>query len=237
MLGHFLEIGVAVSDIAASVRFYERLGFRQLSTTDAWSHPYGVLSDGRLHLGLHQRPMATPTLTFVRPKLASYVQTLRAAGMDPLSARLGDEAFHELQLQDPSGQSITLLEARTYSPAPPGAVRESLCGYFAQYSLPVTEVGLAREFWERAGFVALAETDQPYPHSPVTGDLLDLAFHQRRSIDAPLLVFEAVDMPQRIAQLAQLDMQPLPQLPRGLARLRNALVAAPEGTLLLLLST
>ena len=55
LLGHFHEISVAVDDVRASVEFYERLGFSQATTTDTYSHPYGVLTDGRLFLGLHQR--------------------------------------------------------------------------------------------------------------------------------------------------------------------------------------
>ena len=45
MFGRFLELGIATPDIAASVQFYERLGFTQLLTGDAWPHRYGVLSD------------------------------------------------------------------------------------------------------------------------------------------------------------------------------------------------
>ena len=61
MFGRFLELGIATTDIAGSVLFYERLGFSQLITGDAWSHRYGVLSDGRLHLGFHERSMPSPT--------------------------------------------------------------------------------------------------------------------------------------------------------------------------------
>ncbi|MGH8231436.1 MAG: hypothetical protein ACRESY_06410, partial [Steroidobacteraceae bacterium] len=69
MFGRFLELGIATPDIAASVQHYERLGFSQLITGDAWTHRYGVLSDGRVPLALHQRPMPSPTLTFVLPQL------------------------------------------------------------------------------------------------------------------------------------------------------------------------
>ena len=55
VLGRFHEISIATADIRASVEFYESLGFTQAPTTDAWSHPYGVLTDGRLFIGLHQR--------------------------------------------------------------------------------------------------------------------------------------------------------------------------------------
>ena len=55
LLGTFHEISLAVDDVRAAVEFYERLGFTQATTTDTYSHPYGVLTDGRLFIGLHQR--------------------------------------------------------------------------------------------------------------------------------------------------------------------------------------
>ncbi|HEY4975331.1 MAG TPA: hypothetical protein VII41_17090, partial [Steroidobacteraceae bacterium] len=131
MFGRFLELGIAAPGIAESVQFYERLGFSQLITGDAWSHRYGVLSDGRIQLGLHERAMPAPALTFVLPQLASSQQRLRAAKFELQLAALGDDSLHQLQLRDPGGNAVTLLEARTYSPAPPGFNAPSLCGYFS----------------------------------------------------------------------------------------------------------
>lgn len=233
MFGRLLEISLAAPDIAASVRFYESLGFTQLATTDTWSHPYGVLSDGRLQLGLHQWSKPTPLLSFVQPELIRHVQRLPAAGIQPVASRLGDEDFHQIELIAPCGQAIALLEARTYSPASEGATRESLCGYFSHYGMPVTDVDAARDFWERAGFIALDEVQEPYPHLPLTSDWLDLGFHQRRSINMPLFAFEVSDLDARRAQLTDAQV-PMPALPRSLDAQRHMLIQAPEGTLLLL---
>jgi catechol 2,3-dioxygenase-like lactoylglutathione lyase family enzyme len=234
MFGRFLELGIATPDIAGSVQFYERLGFSQLITGDAWPHRYGVLSDGRIHLGLHERPMPSPALTFVLPQLASSRQRLRAAKFEPELAALSDDSLHQLRLRDPAGHAVTLLEARTYSPAAAGAQVQSRCGYFSHLSLPQSDFEAAREFWERGGFVALAEEDEPFPHLPLTSDHLDLGFHQRRSFDAPLLVFECADVAASIARLRELGVAPSPQPARGLDRERSAVIEAPEGTALLL---
>ena len=235
MFGRFLELGIATTDIAESVQFYERLGFAQLITGDAWSHRYGVLSDGRAHLGLHELAMPSPALTFVLPQLASSQPRLRAANFAPELAALGEDSLHQLRLRDPAGHAVMLLEARTYSPAAARAHTESLCGYFSHLSLPQADYEAAREFWERAGFVALSEEDEPFPHLPLTSDHLDLGFHQRRTFDAPLLVFECADVTKNIARLREQGMPLSAQLPRGLDRKRSALIEAPEGTALLLL--
>jgi catechol 2,3-dioxygenase-like lactoylglutathione lyase family enzyme len=234
MFGRFLELGIATPGIAESVQFYERLGFSQLITGDAWSHRYGVLSDGRIQLGLHERAMPSPALTFVLPQLASSQQRLRAAKFELQHAALGDDSLHQLQLRDPGGHAVTLLEARTYSPAAPGSRAQSLCGYFSHLSLPQADPDAAREFWELAGFVALAQEHEPFEHLPLTSDHLDLGFHQPRTFDDPLLVFECDDVTQNIARLRELGIAPAAQLPRALDPRRGALVYAPEGTALLL---
>ena len=79
MFGRFLELAIATADIAASVQFYERLGFAQVPTDDAWSHRYGVLTDGRIHIGLHEREMPSPSICFVLPELAQARARLTAA--------------------------------------------------------------------------------------------------------------------------------------------------------------
>jgi catechol 2,3-dioxygenase-like lactoylglutathione lyase family enzyme len=235
MFGRFLELAIATQDIAASVQFYERLGFEQLLTSDVWPHRYGVLSDGRIHLGLHECAMPSPSVCFVLPELVQARARLVAAHIEPELTRLGEEQLHQLRLCDPAGQAITLLEARTYSPAAPPTNGESLCGYFSHLSLPEPDFELARAFWERAGFVALPELDEPYPHLPLTSDRLDLAFHRRRTFDAPLLVFECADLASQCARLRALDIPLSSELPRGADHASSALIEAPEGTLLWIL--
>lgn len=232
MFGRFLEIAIFAPDIAASVTFYERLGFRQLITNDAWSHRYGVVSDGRIHIGLHERAMPSPSATFVLPGLARSRARLIAAQFEPEFEHLGEEELHQWGLRDPGGQPVTLLEARTYSPGPPSAEPESLCGYFMHLSLPQTDFTQARQFWERGGFVAMPELEEPYPHTPLTSDALNLAFHARALAPTALLVFECSDPGRQRAELEARGIEPARNLPRGLATAGGTVLEAPEGTLL-----
>lgn len=234
IFGRFLELALTTSDIAASVAWYERLGFTQLVTGDTWSHPYGVLSDGHLCIGLHQRQASSPSLTFVQPGVAGHVRALRAAGLEPHYARLGDDDFHEVELRDPAGQAITILEARTFSP-PHREHAPALCGWFSAWSMPALNLEAVQAFWEHAGAVALELLDEPIVHLPLTSDHLSLALHRPRTLEAPCCVFTDPEMPALIEQLEALGISRSPELPRGLDPNANALLQAPEGTLLLLL--
>jgi catechol 2,3-dioxygenase-like lactoylglutathione lyase family enzyme len=237
IFGRFLELSISTQNIRESVQFYERLGFSQLTTGDIWSHPYGVLTDGRCVIALHARAAAPLTLTFVRPQLARYLAVMQAAGFEPHSTRLGDEDFHEAHLRDPCGQPITLLEARTYSPGlPDERALESLCGYFSAFSMPVADTDATLVFWERAGWVPLEAEDEPYPHVTLTADALNLELHQPGTLKTAALVFRDPQMPSRIRQLRDQELEFSTELPRGLSSERSALLVAPEGTALLLLT-
>jgi catechol 2,3-dioxygenase-like lactoylglutathione lyase family enzyme len=212
LLGAFHEFSVASGDVRAAVDFYERLDFTQATTTDAYSHPYGVLTDGRLFIGLHQRPVPSPVLTFVRSGVARCVPAFADAGVELTVCHTGEDVFNEIGFTDPE---------------------PSLCGDFAEVSLPVADFSAAQAFWESLGFVAAAEEEQPYPHMSLTSDHLDVAFHHPRLYPRPMLVFSSADMPARIARLRQLGV-PFAPPPRGVAA--GALIEAPDDTALLLLA-
>jgi catechol 2,3-dioxygenase-like lactoylglutathione lyase family enzyme len=239
-LGRFHEWSAPTRDILASVEFYERLGFTQAATREVWPHPYGALTDGRIVIGLHQNPARTASLTFVLPDVASRCAELERHGFEIAYRRTGAEMFHEIGLVDPGGQSMVLLEARTYSPPdrPPEAT--SRCGYYCALGLPAADFETARRFWEPLGFVAGEELETPYPHLRLTSDHLNLVLHRPRMLPGPALIFTDDDMAGRIAGLREAGIEPhRPQgsrgLPAGLDPATHALLQAPEGTLLLLL--
>jgi len=237
VFGRFLELAIATADIAASVQFYERLGFTQLITNDAWPHRYGVVTDGRLHIGLHEWELPSPAITYVLPGLAEARPRLAAAEFKPEFERFGEEDLHRLRLRDPGGTSVMLLEARTFSPGATTAQRDSACGYFQHLGLPQRDFAPARDFWERGGFVALPELEQPYVHLPLTSDGLDLGFHRPRLLDVPVLVFECDDPVAQRAQLSARSVTVADELPRGLDAADATVIEAPEGTLLWCLRT
>ncbi|HEY2808650.1 MAG TPA: VOC family protein [Steroidobacteraceae bacterium] len=233
LLGTFHELSLAVPDVRASVDFYERLGFTQASTADTFTHPYGVLTDGRLVIGLHQRPGPSTVLTFVRPGVAGALPAFAEAALELTVCRTGDEVFNEVGFEDPFGHAVAVLEARTYSPTDRRETEVSLCGDFAEVSLPASDFGAAQAFWEPLGFVAAAEGHTPYPHLSLTSDHLDVTFHKPRLHLQPLLVFREPAMAERIGRLREQGF--------ALTALADssspaAFLESPDGTTLLLVA-
>ncbi len=236
MLGKFHEISIETADIAGSVAFYEKLGFSQCGTTDTWPHPYGVLTDGRLYIGLHQFKFPSPVVTYVHPGVAQYAHAIEKLGVEIAWKRVADDAFNELGFLDPSGQPVRVQEAPTHFAGDAEPDGGSLCGDFAEYSMASADFDAMREFWEPLGFVALGESDEPYLRMSMTSDHVDLAVHRPRTLDQPMLVFTAPDMGERIERLRSLGIDFAEDLPRGLDPRHSALLRAPEGTALLLIT-
>ncbi len=237
MLGKFHEISFETADIAASVAFYERLGFGHCGTTDTWPHPYGVMTDGKLFIGLHQFKFPSPVITYVHAGVAQHSQVIEKLGVEIAWKRIGDDAFNEFGFLDPSGQAVRVQEASTHFSSNTEHGETSLCGDFAEFSMPSADFEGMRAFWEPLGFVALGETDDPYVRMSMTSDHVDLAVHRPRTLDQPMLVFAAPDMGERIERLRGLGVEFAEDLPRGLDPRHSAMLRAPEGTVLLLINS
>ncbi len=234
MLGRFLEISLHAPDIIRSLGFYEGLGFTQAPVGEIWQHPYAVVTDGRLFIGLHGYEFQSPALTFVQPDLEHHVTALERAGHAFAFKRVGGEVFNEAGLLDPGGQMVALLEARTFSPPERRSHQTSRLGWFEQVVLPVKDLDASVAFWEGLGFVPAEESEQPFPHIGLTSDSLNVALMRSRGLGQAGLMFRDAGMPERIRQLAEADIGFSAELPAGLDPARYALLVAPEGTPLLL---
>jgi catechol 2,3-dioxygenase-like lactoylglutathione lyase family enzyme len=234
MLGRFLEYSIPTADIRASLEFYERLGFSAAEVGETWPHAYAVVTDGRIHLGLHGVADSAPALTFVKPDLLRHLAALERLGVQLEFRHLGNDVFNELGWLDPSGHGVRMVEARTFSPTKRPATQISLCGYFTELALPSADLEAAKAYWEKLGFVGMDELDAPLPHVSCTSDSIDIGLYEVAQVPLPALVFEPGDLPGTLARLAAAGVSPAPT-PRPLRGARAVLLTAPEGTPLLLI--
>lgn len=229
MLGRFLEISLSTEDIQTSLAFYEDLGFRQVSVGETWSHPYAVITDGHLVIGIHQYEFASPSLTYVRPDLAQHVRELEALGVAFKFRKLADDEFNEAGFLDPNGQMITLLEARTYSPFSGTREDFSALGRFVEYGIPVNDLQGSVAFWEPLGFVLAEHGDPDEPWAVLTSDCINIGLHAEGRLTRAALTFREPDMGDRIEFLRAKGLSlthgsPLSQEPES-----SAVLVSPEG--------
>jgi catechol 2,3-dioxygenase-like lactoylglutathione lyase family enzyme len=234
VLGRFLEFSIPAPDIQASLDFYGKLGFSQAAVGEAWSHPYAVLTDGRICLGLHQQSAFAPSTTFVMPDLLQHLDGFAQLVQRFEFRRLGNDVFNEIGWLDPSGHLIRLVEARTFSPSKRKAVDESLCGYFHEIGLPAPSQDTAKAHWEQFGFVGIAEPDAMLPHISCTSDTIDIGLYEPAHLQGPTLIFEVDDFDKTLARLDASGITPDGPLPGPLRRMAAAVLTAPEGTSILI---
>lgn len=237
MIGRFLEISLYTPEIRESLAFYESLGFVQARVGEVFKHPYAVVTDGRLFLGLHGQPVASPALTFVMPRLMHGIEQLEQLGIEFEDLKLGNEVFNRASFRDPSGQCVNVVEARTFSPPQFDTQPATTCGYFTEFGLPAREQGPMRIFWEALGFVAWDEEPEPFARMAITSDHLNLSLYRSRAFRQPLLTFEDRDMRERLARLKERGFALSDEMPDSLDESCNAVLVAPEGTRLLLLQS
>jgi len=234
VLGRFLEFSVATPDIQASLDFYAKLGFSQAEVGEAWLHPYAVVTDGRICLGLHQAAIPAPSMTFVRPGLLKHLDALEKLGVKFEFRRLGNDVFNEVGWFDPSGQLIRLIEARTFSPSKRIVTDTSRCGYFLEIALPAPDLDASKAYWEQFGFVGIDEREDRLPHVSCTSDYVNLGLYDPSHLRRSTLRFEADDVGGTLARLAEVGITPRGEIPPPLQHGPAAVLIAPEGTPILL---
>lgn len=186
MLGRLLEFSLTASPIAPALEFFHTLGFEELPGGDLLATPHVAVWDGSATVGLHDRELAEPALTFVRPSLVDYLRGLRHAGVDVEYQHLGDDEFNEAAFRDPSDQLVVMLEARTSSPGVWHADRVAACGKLVEYSLATHSIEGSRAFWEKLGFVCIATGDEPHAWARLAGHGLTLGLHHTTAFRAAL---------------------------------------------------
>jgi catechol 2,3-dioxygenase-like lactoylglutathione lyase family enzyme len=236
VLGRFLEFSLATPDIRASLDFYTRLGFSQAEVGEAWTHPYAVVTDGRICLGLHQAAIPAPSLTFVKPGLLKHLEALEELGLEFEFRHLGNDVFNEVGWIDPTGQLVRLIEARTFSPSKRIVTDTSQCGYFLEIALPTPNLESSKAYWERFGFVGMDEPDDRLPHVSCTSDYIDLGLYDPAHMRRSTLRFEVDDVAGTLARLADIGIPPAAEIPPALRQTPAAVLIAPEGTPILLSS-
>ncbi|MEO0422836.1 MAG: hypothetical protein AAF184_10900 [Pseudomonadota bacterium] len=217
MIGRFLEFSVYAPDVLAAVHHYERLGLRQLSVGEIWSHPYAVVSDGRAVIGLHAYEFDSPAVTFVLQSLRTKLPRLADQGIEFAFAKTGDDQFNEAGFVSPTGQMITLLEARTYSPAAFDTPDVSDLGRFVELMVPCADVAAELRYWESIGLRSAGLRETPYAHAHLAGEDVTIGLHDASVLPRRALRFACAE-PGRLAMRlddADIPWTTLPTPPAG----------------------
>jgi len=145
-VGRYLEVSVPTRDILESLSFYKRLGFREQQTNDVYTHKYAVVSDGLLHIGLHELDDLPRSIAFVQQDLAKHARSMADHGFEFEFMQLDEDVFNEIAIADTDGHRLRMVEARTFN-ADTEDDDDSALGTLFEITLPVKDALQAARFW------------------------------------------------------------------------------------------
>jgi hypothetical protein len=192
MLGRFLELSVHTEDILESLGFYKALGFAELEIGDTWTHKYAVVSDGDICIGLHDREFDSPAMTFVHQDLAPHARSMADHGFEFSVLRVDWDVFNELAFSDVDGNTIAMIEARTFSP-PADDSPASACGQFFELSIPARDAMRAGLFWAPIAPRILSVREEPTTHMRFLAGGISLGLSESIALETASLSFKCED--------------------------------------------
>jgi hypothetical protein len=106
--------------------------------------------------------------------------------------RVDEDVFNELTFADRDGNLISLVEARTFSPADDD-LRVSVCGQFFELTLPSQDAMRAGLFWAPLAPQILRVREEPTTHMRFLAGQVSLGVSESIALDAPSLSFKCTD--------------------------------------------
>jgi len=228
VIGTFLEFGFSAQPLGEAFEFYRGLGFQSVPIGDILDYPYAVVSDGDICIGLHERNLGGPSLTFVRPDLSAYSRALRRRPIELEFAHLTEDEFNEVAFRDPNGQLVTLMEARTFSPGSWEGHGHSACGEFLEFSLPTASMSDSESYWQSFGFTTVGQDDKPHPWIRLSGHGVSLGFHQTSHF-ASGMTYKASTLGPRLEYMRAKGFDPLHGSPMEEPNAESATLIGPGG--------
>jgi hypothetical protein len=206
LIGRFLEFSVQTPDILDSLGFYKALGFSELEIGDVWSHRYAVVSDGGICIGLHDTEIDSPALTFVHADLAKRARSMTDHGFEFTYLKIGSDEFNQLGMHDRNGNSIRMLEARTFS-LPDEDTDDSICGEWFEVTLPSADALRNGRFWAPLAPSLLSLREEPTTHMRFDAGGMSLGLSESIALVGPSLCFKCRDKSMLSSQVERQGLQ------------------------------
>ena len=225
-IGRFLEVSVRSQDVVESLLWYKTLGFSELETADIYQHKYAVVSDGILCIGIHDRELESPAITFVQPDLARHARSMADHGFEFSFMHLDEERFNEIGVNDREKNLITIVEARTFHGNDEDD-NDSACGTWFELTLPVRDAMRSARFWGPVAGSILNMREEPTVHMRFDAGGMALGLSESIALENPSLCFKCRDKPtiMRVLQERGLEAKEFPGFEGAFM-----VLTAPEGT-------
>ncbi|MBT8141409.1 MAG: hypothetical protein HKN88_00350 [Gammaproteobacteria bacterium] len=202
----FLELSVPAANVLNSLTFFQQLGFTSIHTNDIWNYPYGVISDGRCFIGLHdanhyQVTGEHPRLSFVHEHVAPLLNGLQDSDFSVLHAETDEDRFQHASLKGIDNIPLHIMAARSFSPPSGHQRKDSLLGYFRGVVLLTANLHKAEKFWNDVGLLVMPIEEEQC--LMVSSNRLNMLLLEKNASDQCGLLFEHPQPESLFAQFAR----------------------------------
>jgi catechol 2,3-dioxygenase-like lactoylglutathione lyase family enzyme len=204
-LGYF-ETSLPVKDIAASMAFYEAVGFERAEYAQDAGTATMILGDCRLGLFQGHLDPDRPQLIFWQGPIEAVADAAERAGLSFRVALHHDaEGGGAFMLDDPDGHPLFFIRMKTFYPQYPAHTQaapaerpkaraiDSTAGWF-EASLPVADIASSVAFYEALGFETVIRETKSTRVSVQNADCRIGLFQGHLEPDRPQLIFWQGDM-------------------------------------------
>lgn len=214
-LGDVTAISIPSTDLEASLKFYQQLGFTELFRADL-PFPWIKISDGAVLIMLKNNNKNHLSLTYYAPDHTHTVTALKDAGIE-ISESVEENDFEvRFIITSPDGLRICLVNLPHFFDQPEGPIMlttppddynkpekyvNQTCGMFGELAHPVINLEKSLEFWAKLGFTFVSKYSSPYPWAIVSDGLAVVGLHQTEQFTQPAITYFAADMKDKIAHL------------------------------------
>jgi len=221
-LGEITALTITSTDLEASLRFYQQLGFSE-TIRDTFPFPWIQITDGALLIMLRKDDIPYIALTYYPRDIEKIAFDLESEGVAFISRPKSTDMIKRYVMHSPDGLKISLVGIPEGFKQPSGPTMlttpqqdylkpekyvNKVCGMFGEFAHPVKDLDTSIAFWEKLGFVALSKFTSPYPWAILSDGLAIVGAHQTNSFTQPAITYFASDMKEKIAKLKEKGMAP-----------------------------
>lgn len=236
-LGFAFELVVDITDMNASLAFYEKLGFEKL-VEETFPVCRVKITDGVIVLSLQQTAGGKTTLTYFSEDAAEKTIEMERLGVDLVSHQEVNGRLVQATICDPNGFEVSVIQASESERQKTAQRPISKCGQFGELSIESDDVQRSICFWTRIGFKAIYDRRPPVNWANLSDGQLVVGLYKkgycRHVIKTPSITYFEANMCDRIQQLKREGMHFIHELAGGNCGTCHAIAEAPEGQLLFL---
>jgi len=237
-LGEISALTIASPDLDTSLKFYQKLGFREVMRMD-FPFPWIQVTDDALLIMLRKAEESYLALTYYLKEIDKVVVDLESKGVEFVSRPKSSDFVKRYVFQSPDGLNISLVQIPDGFSKPsgktmltmdqsnyfrPDTYTNKVVGMFGELANPVKDLETSIHFWEKIGFTVLSKFASPYPWAILSDGLGIVGLHQTSQYDYPAITFFASDMKVKIEILKQRGIDNYEE--RGES---NIVLTTPEG--------